>query len=274
MILNYEKFKQLIPTNRESREWYEIARIMFDEYSINTPLRIAGFMAQCAYESSDFKTLSENLNYSAERLNEVFPKYFIRAGRDANAYHRNPEKIANVVYANRMGNGSIASGDGWRYRGGGIIQLTGKNNHSAFAKSVGKSLEESSDYVRTKKGALEAACWFWKANNLNRFCDNNDVVGLTRAINGGYKGLEGRRRLWNNALVILGGRSLPNNSPTIEVIRQGAKGAEVSKIQKALGITEDGDFGPATHAAVKKWQLKKGLVSDGIVGPATYNKMF
>ena len=165
-----------------------------EKYEINTPLRLAHFLAQTAHESGGFRAISENLNYSAESLDKVFPKYFKNAGRNAAEYARQPEKIANVVYASRMGNGDTASGDGFRYRGRGLIQLTGKNNYAAMAKDMGITVEEVAAYLETPEGACESAGWFWHKNGLNSLADKDDVVAVTKRINGGTIGLEDRKK--------------------------------------------------------------------------------
>lgn len=158
--------------------------------------RAAHFFAQCAHESGNFRTFSENLNYSASGLNKIFPKYFARAGRDANQYHRKPEMIANVVYASRMGNGDTQSGDGWKFRGRGAIQLTGKNNYTAFSQWAKRpDVLTNPDIVSTEL-AFESALWFFESNNLWPICDkgfdNATITQLTRRINGGTHGLEDR----------------------------------------------------------------------------------
>ena len=145
-----------------------------------TPERAAHFFAQTAHESGGFKAFSENLNYSADGLNKIFPKYFKRAGRDANAYHRNPEKIANVVYSNRMGNGDEASGEGWKFRGRGALQLTGKDNYAAFAKYLNKpEILDNPDLVATEY-SFESAMFFFDKNKLWDICDKgiNDAAIL------------------------------------------------------------------------------------------------
>lgn len=162
-----------------------------------TPVRAAHFFAQTAHETGNFKAFSENLNYSADGLNKIFPKYFKNAGKDANAYARNPEKIANVVYASRMGNGDEASGDGWKYRGRGALQLTGKANYEAFAKYLGNNeVLENPDLVATKY-AFESAMFFFDKNKLWDICDKgvNDeaILALTKRINGGTHGLDDRK---------------------------------------------------------------------------------
>jgi putative chitinase len=202
MLLTPQTFAKMIPTNKNPDIWFQPAVEMFKKYDINTENRIAGFMSQTAHESGDFQTVVENLNYSWQGLRKTFGKYF-KTDEEAKKYHRKPEEIANVVYANRMGNGNTASGDGWRFRGRGLIQLTGRNNMTAFANSIKKTPENAALYCETPKGALESACWFWKTNNLNRFCDANDINGLSRAVNGGTNGLSDRIKRYNDAKAIL-----------------------------------------------------------------------
>lgn len=174
----------------------EVLLEVLPHYNITTKEQTAMFLAQCGHESAHFSTTLENLNYSAPALVKVFPKYFTTT--TAQQYARKPQAIANRVYANRMGNGDEASGDGWKFRGHGYIQLTGKNNITAFAKVINKPIDETLDYLQTPKGALEAACWYWKEHNLNRFA--TDVKACTKAINGGYNGLEDRTRLYKKLL--------------------------------------------------------------------------
>lgn len=168
--------------------------VLAEKYGLNTPLRLSHFLAQTAHESGGFRLIEENLNYSADSLNKVFPKYFIKAGRDAQDYHRQPEKIANVVYASRMGNGDTASGDGFKFRGRGLIQLTGRSNYTNFANDNGIDVEEAVLYLTTPKGAVESAAWFWSKNGLNALADKDDVVAVTKRINGGTIGLEDRKK--------------------------------------------------------------------------------
>jgi putative chitinase len=164
---------------------------------------VAGFLSQCGHESNDFTVLRENLNYSAEGLNKTFKKYFPTV-ESAQPYARQPEKIANKVYANRMGNGPESSGDGFKYRGRGAIQLTGHDNYKAFADAIGKTIDDTVAYCETLEGAIESACWFWKGHGLNALADAQDVLGMTRRINGGTVGLDDRQKRWDNALAALG----------------------------------------------------------------------
>lgn len=169
---------------------------------INTPLRLAAYFSQCDHESMGFTALVENLNYSEDALLNTFSKYFSRVqtpGKQlASAYARKPERIANLVYANRMGNGNEASGDGWRYRGRGIIQLTGKGNYAAYSPLA----VASPDIVAQPEHAVKSSVWYWASRNLNRFADVGDVIGLTRAINGGTNGLAHRQQLYQQYLTI------------------------------------------------------------------------
>lgn len=203
MNLNETSLTEMLPRNKNISSLLDIFNVLLPKYDINTVNRVAGFLAQCGHESADFTVLKENLNYSAEGLNRIFPKYFKNAGRDANKYARNPEKIANVVYANRMGNGSIESGDGWKFRGRGAIQITGKENYSKLATYIGKSLEETVQYCETLQGAVESACWFWKTRNINECCDDDDIVLMTKKVNGGTNGLDERKKHYNNNKTIL-----------------------------------------------------------------------
>jgi len=205
-MITKEQLKELIPGNPYLNEWYEALEQLLPDYEINTPQRIAAFIAQCAHESGGFRAIKENLNYKAVTLRKIFPKYF-PTDELANAYANMPNKqeaIANRVYANRMGNGDEHSGDGYRYCGRGLIQLTGKNNYQAFADSIETTVEDASEYLATFEGAAQSACWFWESNNLNRFADVGDIKGLTKAINGGYIGLDDRIKHYNHALHVLG----------------------------------------------------------------------
>jgi len=164
--------------------------------------RIAAFLAQTAHESGGFSVTQENLNYSAKGLTGIFKKYFPNEEL-AKQYERKPEKIANRVYANRMKNGSEESGDGWAFRGRGLIQLTGRDNYTRFAKAVGKELPEAVRYLETPEGAVVSAGWFWDTNKLNIYCDKDDFTGLTKRINGGTIGLADRKHHYEIALLML-----------------------------------------------------------------------
>jgi putative chitinase len=163
------------------------------------PARLAGFLAQTAHESGGFNFIKENLNYSAKGLMTIFKKYFTNE-EIANQYQRQPEKIANRVYANRMGNGDENSGDGYRFCGRGLIQLTGRINYTKFSQDLNLGLEECVAYMETANGATASAGWFWDNNNLNQYCDSNDFVTLTKRINGGTIGIEDRQHHFQQAL--------------------------------------------------------------------------
>ncbi len=198
-----QQLKEMIPKNPYVDQWYEAISEILPEYEITTPQRVAAFLAQCAHESGGFVFLKENLNYKAASLRRVFPKYFPDDAIAAQ-YAGKQEMIANRVYANRMGNGDEASGDGWRYCGRGLIQLTGKNNYTFFAGSLDIPVEEASEYLQTFERAVQSACFFWEQNKLNQWADAGDILTLTKRINGGTIGLEDRVKHYNHALHIFG----------------------------------------------------------------------
>ena len=166
------------------------------------PKRMAAFLAQVAHESGSFNFTKEGLNYSAQSLTKTFRKYFPTI-ESAQAYARKPAKIASKVYANRMGNGPESSGDGYKFCGRGLIQLTGKQNYTRFAKSIDKTLDETIAYLETAEGAVASAAWFWDANKLSVYADKGDFVGLTRRINGGTIGLADRQHHYQVAIKAL-----------------------------------------------------------------------
>jgi putative chitinase len=172
----------------------------YDMY--DNPRRVAGFLAQVAHESGGFNFVKENLNYGAKGLMTTFKKYF-PSEELAKQYERQPEKIANRVYANRMANGDESSGDGYRFCGRGLIQLTGRANYTKFAQDLGISIEETVQYLETPAGAVSSAGWFWDNNNLNQYCDSDDFVTLTKRINGGTIGLEDRQHHYHLAIQLL-----------------------------------------------------------------------
>jgi putative chitinase len=174
----------------------------FDSNEVfNTENRKAGFLAQTAHESGSFIRIVENLNYSKDGLLATFPKYF--DATTAEQYARKPDKIANRVYANRMGNGDEASGDGWKFKGRGLIQLTGKTNYTNCGKFYDMDLVSNSAFLETVEGAVKSAIWFWTQNKIYQYADKDDIKAMTKAINGGYKGLEERTHLYELAKTIL-----------------------------------------------------------------------
>ena len=204
-ILTKDKLNKLIPNNPYLVHWFNALDELLPEYGIDTPRRVAAFIAQCSHESGSFRTIRENLNYRWQTLRKLFPRHFT-TDEIAQRYASMPNKheaIANRIYANRMGNGPEESGDGFRYRGRGLIQLTGKENYSWFAASLEIPLEEAIEYVETFEGAVQSACWFWETNNLNQWADKDDIVTLTKRINGGTIGLEDRIKHYEHAKEIL-----------------------------------------------------------------------
>ncbi len=296
MILNLDKFSKMIPTNKEAAEWFPIATDFFEKYNITTPLRIASFMAQCAHESNDFKNLEENLNYSVDNLLKIFPRYFGKGKEDPAQYARNPQKLANYVYmdVNRSKSGALGNtqpGDGWRFRGGGIKQLTGRNNFTAFGRDIGMSAEQAADYVRTKKGAFESACWFWKKNKLEKFADADDIDGMSKRVNGGDIGLQERRSRYIRAKSILSFNTKPiaafpiavndqitdsvtqKVAPVYPTLQRRSSGDIVRRIQQKLGLAADGTFGLQTEVAVRSWQRSNKYASNGILTDEQIRKL-
>jgi len=200
----FEKFSKIL-INPQEKEWFDAMYDVLPKYNINTPERVAGFLAQTCHECLDYTIMEENLYYSAAGLRKTFPKYFASVAA-ASLYAKKPQMIANRVYANRMGNGSPASGDGYKFRGRGPIQCTGKNNYTACSKFLYNDLRLVDDpdlIIKDKKIAIMSACWFWSINNLNRYCDKNDIIGMTKRINGGTNGLSDRKVRYNKYLTIL-----------------------------------------------------------------------
>jgi putative chitinase len=197
-----------------AEKWSRAVALACQEFGIDTPQRIAGFLSQCAHESGGFERLQENLNYSADGMAGIWPKRFAVMGPDgkpvkkdgknqpnkfALALHRKPEMIANVVYSSRMGNGPIESGEGWKYRGRGLKQLTGKSNHIECSQGLGVDLVENPDLLLEPTYAARSAAWFWQKNKCNTFADVGDIEGLTKRINGGLIGIADRKARYQAA---------------------------------------------------------------------------
>jgi len=285
MQITANQLSKILPVNKHTEDLAEVLNELFPKYNITTLNRAAGFIAQCGHESNGFTVLKENLNYSAQGLRGVFGKYF-KDDATANAYAKQPEKIANRIYASRMGNGDEHSGDGYKYRGRGAIQLTGHDNYTRFAESIGKDMDDTIDYLGTLDGAVESACWFWQTNKLNAICDADDIVTMTKRINGGTIGLDDRTAHYKLAKQVLAGvfgddasdetvQEATTQATEVEyvTVRVGSDNDTVKAVQTALGLNADGKFGPGTERAVKAWQTAHGLTADGIVGANTIRKM-
>ena len=201
-LVTFDQLNEFFEDTSESiiQNYVEPINEVMEFYEINNKNRISMFLAQVGHESGGLSVIKENLNYSADRLKVIFPKYF--RGVDPSGYARNPQKIANRVYANRMGNGDEASGDGYRYCGRGLIQLTGKSNYQAFAQDMNMPLEEATEWLSTEEGAAWSAGWFWDSRELNQWADKGDILTVTKKINGGTIGLEDRKSHYEAALEI------------------------------------------------------------------------
>lgn len=202
MQITADQLGQLFPQNKYLNDLAEVLNSAFDKYEINTVNRVAGFLAQCGHESNGFTVLKENLNYKAEGLNKIFHKYFPTV-ESAQPYAHNPEMIANKIYAGRMGNGDEQSGDGYKFRGRGAIQLTGRDNYTKFAQSLGMDLDACVADMETLDGALESAMWFWNTHGLNAICDADNIIAMTKRVNGGTIGLAERKAHYEKAKAML-----------------------------------------------------------------------
>jgi len=242
------------------------------KYGIVSEKHTAHFLGQCAAETAGFNRLVESLYYTtAKRLTQVWPTRF-RTLAAAAPYVRSPEKLANNVYGNRLGN--KRPGDGWRYRGSGMKQTTGLYNFDVVQSYSGIKCVDQPDLLRGFPEALTAACVYWKTNNLSRFADADNVKGLTKAIQGGYGGLNDRTTFTRRALEFVE-RGFSGDVPE-QFLRNGQRGDDVRQLQsnlKKLGYDMigkiDGIFGDATEDGVRQFQSDTGLISDGVVGPKT-----
>jgi putative chitinase len=209
-ILTIDVLKKLMPRCIAPELWIiPLSESMF-RFGINSKVRVAAFLAQIAHESSQLNWLVENLNYSSKRLMQVWPNRFTDI-KKAEAYEKNPQKLANYIYAKRLGNGDEASGDGWKYRGRGLIQLTGRGNYQAASSAIGIDLLSQPELLEKPKAAALSAAYFWKSHGLNELADdqNNDnddedFITITMRINGGKAGLNERKTYWKTAKILLG----------------------------------------------------------------------
>ena len=184
-----------------AEKWCIPLQYTCNKFEITTPERVAGFLAQCGHESGGFRFTTEDLHYRAEALTRVWPTRFPPGV--AESYAMQPERIANRAYCDRMGNGDEASGDGWKYRGRGLIQLTGKDNYAAFSLGADNEALVKPDLVAEPELAALSAGWFWQTNGLNALADNKDIVGMTRRINGGTNGLDDRQMRYSRLISCL-----------------------------------------------------------------------
>jgi len=205
------QLRKIMPGCKEPDSWTAALNAATARFEINSPARMAAFLSQVAHESGQLTRLSENLNYTAKRLTQVWPNRFPTQEK-AQQYERNPEKLGNYIYAKRLGNGDSASGDGWRYRGRGLIQLTGRGNYRAAAQGTGLALEEQPDMLLQPGPAALSSAWFWKSHGLNELADDNnddndtqDFKTITQRINGGTVGLSERLAFWQEAKTVLVG---------------------------------------------------------------------
>lgn len=204
-MITIELLQKINPKTKQSvlQQYVDPLVDVCDYYEITgSHQRLACFLAQISHESGGFNAVKENLNYGAKGLRTTFGKYF-PTDELARQYERQPQKIANRVYANRMGNGPESSGDGWQFCGRGLIQLTGRDNYTRFSTALDISIDECVAYMETPAGACSSAGWFWDNNGLNNYCDRGDFVGLTKRINGGTIGLEDRKHHYEVALKVL-----------------------------------------------------------------------
>ncbi len=186
MNLTTQQLGQILLNNHNPGSWLESVNTILPEFEINTVDRVSAFFGQCGYESDDFTRLEENLNYRGDVLWKLFHMHF-KDQSEANSYAHHPEMIANRIYANRLGNGDEKSGDGWNFRGRGIIQITGRENYEDFFKDSLLHISNDPNFLTTPKGAILSACWFWKKNSLNDLADHNNLSLITERINGPAK---------------------------------------------------------------------------------------
>jgi putative chitinase len=275
-----EVLKQLAPRAKDS--YLEAIRHgdpLFEEHGITTPLRMAHFLAQALHETGGFGILRENMNYSAQRMVEIFGVHRHSARvtpSEAAGLEGRPEDIAERVYG--LGNptkaaelGNTKAGDGFRYRGNGVLQTTGRGNHRRMGNACGIDFEGNPELVTAPEYALLPALHEWSEGNLSSFADRNDFRTITRRINGGYNGLEEREAWFNKLWPLLKGDSDPH-----EPWEAGDDDARVKWLQKALNelgadpkLDVDGRYGPATRKAVRDFQAAEGIGVDGIAGPVT-----
>lgn len=206
------QFSQLFPGNKNPAPWADAINTICPRYGIDSSVRLVMFLAQCGTESQGFTKMIENLNYSAQALAITWPNRYAVDPKAkpktpnalANRLARHPEAIGNNAYANRNGNGPEESGDGYKYRGHGPLQVTGKGNMLEFARAAGKTLEEALEYILTPEGGILSACLYWESRNINISADKRDVIACTKLVNGGLNGLAERQEIYAKAAALLG----------------------------------------------------------------------
>ena len=202
MELTLQHLQAIIGNNPYLEHWYEALSKALPDYEINTPQRLAAWFGETKVESANYTAIKENLNYRPESLVRLWKSHFPTM-EIANQYAHNPEAIANRAYGGRMGNGDESSGDGWKFCGRGLIQLTGRDNYQSFADSLQISVDDAAQYLETFEGCVQSACWFWENNNLNALADQGNIDAISKKVNGGTEGLENRRNFYHQALQIL-----------------------------------------------------------------------
>lgn len=242
---------------------------------ITTQKRVRAFLAQTGHECAGYTRFEENLNYSGTALKRVFGKYF--ENKNIIKYEYEPEKIANIVYANRMGNTN--PGDGWKYHGRGVIQLTGKWNYTKFSESLRKEydvLQNPETILTSPELTVKTGTWYWSSRFLNRYADVGDMKSITRRINGGLNGYTDRMNRYTDAEFILNfdTLSIAEKGKKVGVLGVNSRGKYVKVIQSKLGIFPDGLFGNGTKRAVQNFQKENNLLSDGVVGKMTVTVLF
>lgn len=202
MVLNEQQLLQILPNARQAAGFFVPAlNAAMAKYQIATPARAAAFIAQVGHESAQLTAVVENLNYSAAALMKTWPSRF--SAELAAACARQPEKIANIAYASRMGNGAPGSGDGWKYRGRGLIQVTGKTNYQKCGDALGLDLITNPELLEQPVNAAMSAGWFWSVNGLNALADSGSFTQITQKVNGGQNGADDRLAIYQRALKVL-----------------------------------------------------------------------
>lgn len=278
-MISLEDLKELFPKGREAilEAFAKQSKAVFAEFDISDkPNRLHFFLAQVAHESGGLTVIEENLKYSAKRMTEIWPSRFPTLA-SAEPFANNPEALANKVYANRMGNGTAESGDGWRYRGRGYIQITGRDGYRAIGDAIGVDLEKDPDRAAAPEHALRVACGFWKWKKVNAACDDGDFVKVTKLVNGGTTGQADREAWLAKVRKVLKPAPAAKPKESAPPAKEAEKPAaakptkeEIRKVQQALRargfttVTADGILGPKTNAAIDKVRRDKGLKPGGI----------